>query len=160
MKTHLLPTFFVINKKFTWRNTSKPYLPTGMKQRDSTEITVSPLTTSSTQEDKSFALRNLHYHRERKQEKTSWWNRIHNKCVGARWTQDTAGCSSSVSSGFTACSKIKCMHCQIYLAISVYVFLIYVHIIFRLLPQELNTSQSCCVLAKTSPHYMFPSTPP
>lgn len=41
-------------------------LPTGMKQRDSTEITVSPLTTFPKQEDKSFAQRNLHYHRGRK----------------------------------------------------------------------------------------------
>lgn len=63
MKTHLLPLSFVVNKKFTQRNTSKPYPPIGMKQRDSTEITVSPLTASPTQEHKSFAQRNLHYHR-------------------------------------------------------------------------------------------------
>lgn len=54
MKSHLLlllPYLFCCKPEICME---KPYSPTGMKQRDSTEITVSPLTISPKQKTKAL----------------------------------------------------------------------------------------------------------
>jgi len=40
-----------------WRSTTEPYPPTGIKQRDSSKVTVSPLSTSSAQKTKALQKR-------------------------------------------------------------------------------------------------------